>query len=955
MKYSINAVVCLLVLFSIGLFAQDKILGDLELKWVISGQEEPETKVVWSANSLNSTLPDSIIQIKNVKANTDLDQDGNLEIVVPVLFVEDGVTRRSVHVYEATGANDGYSEVWTYTYPGAADQFVTVDESDLDGDGNLEILAVHIPAESEGDNPSVLYVFEHTGSDNDYGTAPAVEWNLDTPGRDIVRVAKAADLDNDGKQEVVLVNFTTNPSLVVASVSDFNLPVWTKEIEDNVGTTNPDIAAISFSNMDNDDWTEVVFVEGRTDTLVVIEASAADTYAMNLVGMPDAGIATTVSVHGQDAADLNGDNRDETYIASLLGAIWVVATSGDASAITASDVHLINDDAEQWLEASLGNLGLVGTDFVVAASNASKAVSHRYVGGPGGDVTDPSNYQSVTVIDSSDVAAIVPGGIRVYGLDVGNDLDGDGDQEIIFSRGSTRGGHTAPALYIAERSITPNPANFLPDSIIQIKNVKANTDLDQDGNREVIVPVLHVVDGITRRTIQVIEVIAGLPLPIWSYTYPGAAAEFVTVDESDLDGDGSLEILAVHIPAESEGDNPSVLYVFEHTGSDNDYGTAPVVEWDLDTPGRDIVRVAKAADLDNDGKQEVVLVSFTTNPSLVVASVSDFNLPVWTKEVEDNLGTTNPDIAAISIADVDGLGDVVVLIEGRTDILWLVVPTGGADNYNLLNAAMPDAGIATTVSVHGMDAYDADGDGREEVYMASLLGAIWVLNIDDNVFGADDIHLINDDPEQWLEASVGHLGLGGTDFVVAASNASKAVSHRYTGGDVTDPSNYQSVTVIDSSDVAAIVPGGIRVYGLDIGADLDGNGVEEIIFSRGSTRGGHNAPALYFAERQLITTGIEDEGAIPQTYSLQQNFPNPFNPETSITFSLPTVTHVDLEIFNVLGQKVRTLVNGTREASVHTVVWDGKSNNGIQAPSGIYFYRLKTQEFNDTKRMLLIR
>ena len=496
----------------------------------------------------------------------------------------------------------------------------------------------------------------------------------------------------------------------------------------------------------------------------------------------------------------------------------------------------------------------------------------------------------------------------------------------------------------------------LPDSIIHIKNVKAGIDMDQDGKQEFMVPVLHVVDGVNRRSILVFEKTGNDHYAnVWSYTFPDEASEFVTLDVSDLDGDGNQEILAVHIPA--VGTNPSVLYVFENVG-DNDYGTGPVVQWDLGTPGLDKVRLAKAADLDNDGKQEVVMTTFTTNPSIVIASVSDFVIPVWTTEFSDNLGTTSPDIAGLTISDMDNDGTPeVVCSDGSTDNL-VVVEATGADTYALNLVPMPVAG--KTVSVHGIDAVDANGDGRDEVYFANLQGAVWVVATSGDAINltTSDIHMIDDTNEQWLEASTGDLGFGGSDFVIAASNATKAVNYRYAGGafgDVTDPLNYQVSTVIDSADVAAIVPGGIRVYGLDLAGDMDGDGLPEIVFSRGSTRGGTNAPALFITEGQMNPVGITDPGTVPHQFALEQNYPNPFNPETNISFALPKTSHVELVIYNVLGQKVRTLVNQTLEAKVHTVKWDGRDDQGVAVPSGLYFYRLKSQQFTQTKRMLLVR
>jgi len=85
------------------------------------------------------------------------------------------------------------------------------------------------------------------------------------------------------------------------------------------------------------------------------------------------------------------------------------------------------------------------------------------------------------------------------------------------------------------------------------------------------------------------------------------------------------------------------------------------------------------------------------------------------------------------------------------------------------------------------------------------------------------------------------------------------------------------------------------------------------------------------------------------------NYPNPFNPETQISFRLPNAGTVDLRIFNLLGQEVRRLVSGELEAGDHTIRWDGRDAAGQSVASGIYFYRLETPGFKKTKRMLLLK
>ncbi len=101
---------------------------------------------------------------------------------------------------------------------------------------------------------------------------------------------------------------------------------------------------------------------------------------------------------------------------------------------------------------------------------------------------------------------------------------------------------------------------------------------------------------------------------------------------------------------------------------------------------------------------------------------------------------------------------------------------------------------------------------------------------------------------------------------------------------------------------------------------------------------------------------IEDpEAGVPEAFNLSQNYPNPFNPQTIIRFALPSDTRVKIEVFNILGQKVKTLLDQHLSAGAKEVSWDGKNSKGVEVGSGIYFYRIQTKEFTDVRRMVLLK
>jgi FlgD Ig-like domain len=97
------------------------------------------------------------------------------------------------------------------------------------------------------------------------------------------------------------------------------------------------------------------------------------------------------------------------------------------------------------------------------------------------------------------------------------------------------------------------------------------------------------------------------------------------------------------------------------------------------------------------------------------------------------------------------------------------------------------------------------------------------------------------------------------------------------------------------------------------------------------------------------------ESALPTKFALKQNAPNPFNPTTMVSYDLPKPANVRLEIFNVLGQRVKTLVDGYQEAGSKSVMWDGTDRSGSSVASGIYFYRIQAGENTATMKMMMLK
>jgi hypothetical protein len=105
---------------------------------------------------------------------------------------------------------------------------------------------------------------------------------------------------------------------------------------------------------------------------------------------------------------------------------------------------------------------------------------------------------------------------------------------------------------------------------------------------------------------------------------------------------------------------------------------------------------------------------------------------------------------------------------------------------------------------------------------------------------------------------------------------------------------------------------------------------------------------------EVINLVGSDGNLLPAVTELRNNYPNPFNPETTIEYSLKEPGNICLEIYNIRGQKVRTLVNEFREAGYHSVIWSGRDFNGNRVSSGIYLYRLNVNEKTVASRKMIL-
>lgn len=162
----------------------------------------------------------------------------------------------------------------------------------------------------------------------------------------------------------------------------------------------------------------------------------------------------------------------------------------------------------------------------------------------------------------------------------------------------------------------------------------------------------------------------------------------------------------------------------------------------------------------------------------------------------------------------------------------------------------------------------------------------------------------------------------------------------------------QLTNLTDMTMVESEVNGELKVLIYDISTKSIASGLSDILRIDGNAELVDAQAANY---RGSMMSYRISAIALPESFSLSQNYPNPFNPETVIEFALPQTADVTLEVYNVAGQKVATVTSGPMTAGYHRVTFDGRDDYGNQLASGIYLYRLTTNGYSETRKMILVK
>jgi len=268
---------------------------------------------------------------------------------------------------------------------------------------------------------------------------------------------------------------------------------------------------------------------------------------------------------------------------------------------------------------------------------------------------------------------------------------------------------------------------------------------------------------------------------------------------------------------------------------------------------------------------------------------------------------------------------------------------------------------------------DTTGLGSNDVYFADSQHG-WAVNDDGEILATSDgavTWTVQREADQFIHDDLFSVYFVNTDSGWAAGDRG-TVLFTSDGGENWEElstgiyTDFFTVTFI-TSDVGWVAGDGYILGTTDAGQtweyfdEVTTNSVNDIFFLDKETGwfAGNHGTLLSTSNGGGIVTGIEDASGgnknVPARFTLKQNYPNPFNPSTTIAYTLPREAEVSVTVYNVLGNHVATLINQYQEAGEYSVRWNGWNATGEHVGAGVYFYRVSAGEYEQTKKMVLLK
>lgn len=528
------------------------------------------------------------------------------------------------------------------------------------------------------------------------------------------------------------------------------------------------------------------------------------------------------------------------------------------------------------------------------------------------------------------------------------DFNGNGSMEIVAP-----GSHGQLIIYSPQGSPIYHEFSELEGQLL----TPAFGNVDDDQAVEMLIPIFN--NGLPDNVIYVFDC-SSLELE-QTLTEPDS---FTLNDIAlvDIDGDGKLEIFATgfggNLPDGSASKNKSALFAWEFGEEElelYDSLTFSNVSYLLNAPA--------LHDLDEDEIPDVIL-GF---PDGMVRVFSGSDLE---KICEYNCGNNNFIGCQISIADLDNDETYELVFTTNSNDKKIIVLEFDSEKSELTKKW--DYSLDGIISFYGFTPSPTIGNLNEDGYLEIALPAedsIYVFNHNGSLLEPWPIEWDSGTENSYPRAGISQAilgdinGDGSSDLLVASSQGYlyafdistgswikgfplKLKFQRETSPCLTDydSDNYMEVVFQEFSG---------WFYICELNFEYEEYSVEwPMRFANRQHTGVYSPQAGEIKFTSISSTKLQ---YVPKTFTLSHNYPNPFNPSTIIKYQIPEASHVKLEIFNILGQKIKTLVNSKQPADYYLIEWDGKNDFGKAVSTGIYYYHIEAGDFNKTRKMILMR
>lgn len=501
-------------------------------------------------------------------------------------------------------------------------------------------------------------------------------------------------------------------------------------------------------------------------------------------------------------------------------------------------------------------------------------------------------------------------------------------------------------------------------------------DLDKNGKKEFLVVVDPATTSSDTSSARILRFEATAndtyDLVWWAKIPPQNTAKgsWPPIAVGDMDNNGNPEII-FGLPSDARNapnPTPDIIFMYEYDPTLKNFPKEPTASFSLGFPPKYYFAITSiiADDVDKDGEVELITSARRaygggsgtsgTRPLFIyhltgtVAGFASLDM-----EFADTSGTFDGGYYLNNhVVDFDGNGQKEIW--GFTwDLMSFAVYEATAKDTYVLKTDVNQAADQDYGEQNSVGFFDANRDGKLEMFVAGQVSppsAVFYLpnKSDVSTITKTDLKMITPPLEgvNFQGASIGDVdGNGEVDFAIGNWDSPKVyLLNHIPGKPYDDTTGYKLDTLYYSPGDSTYTMTNVLVTN-----DMDGDNHREVVLVNTNTRSGKKDASIIILESKVAVTSVQQISPLaPADFSLEQNFPNPFNPSSRIRFSVKTEGAVELFITNALGQRVGTLFNGKIAAGTHEVSFDA---SGLS--SGTYFYTLKSANFVETKKMMVLK